>query len=154
MESRGYYALKESVNRADMRWCRRWPLSEAGNFCGVCPILNRAIVSIRQRAFVRGRIAVQVFRQFAQKQQGRLASQAFLGEMMKNGAAWSKALPLRKTAVPEAVFLCGYIGANRRLADPEILFFRFFKPDGLKHPGQFPRICLPANHLRRRNHGS
>ena len=25
---------------ADMRWCRRWPSFETGNFCGVCPILK------------------------------------------------------------------------------------------------------------------
>ena len=40
--------------------------------------------------------------------------------------------------LPAWIHMCKWASAY-----PEILFFRFFKPDGLKHPGQFPRICSP-----------
>ena len=34
----GSGASMPETQSADMRWCRRWPSFETGNFCGVCPI--------------------------------------------------------------------------------------------------------------------
>ena len=33
-------SMPKNPLHADMRWCRRWPFFETGNFCGVCPILK------------------------------------------------------------------------------------------------------------------